>query len=433
MKIWRILAILLLCLVLIGTTSCESLTGEQEEEDRMSEVFRGDLVITVSGTGNIEVSSDRQLSFEVSGKIDELYVEEGDEVKEGDILGKLEIDSLELAVTQAEVAVTQAELAITQAQIAVTQAQYNIDAAEYDLKYTQDLHLWTEISAAQGEVADAEDYLESALTKLAQTPTGTDSEEAWQKTVFYAEQRLNTAKNRVDAMLAGTDTELLKLKKQQIELSEQTLEQAQQSEELARQAEQLARQSLAQAEKQLGEATVTAPFDGIVTDVYTEEKDIVTPAVPVFRLIDVTRMELNVDVDEVDIAEVKVGQDVIIELDALLEVTVNGKVSYIHELPRKEGGVILYRVKIEFDFTGDIGIRSGMSANADIIIEKRSNVLIVPSRAIQQNSQGEMIVEIPVDKQFEERLVVTGISDGYQTEIIDGLAEGEIVVERRNR
>ncbi|MEE8418741.1 MAG: HlyD family efflux transporter periplasmic adaptor subunit, partial [Dehalococcoidales bacterium] len=285
-------------------------------------------------------------------------------------------------------------------------AQFNIDSAEYDLVYTEELHLWTEISAAQGEVADAADFLASALNKLALAPPGTDSEEDWQKTVFYAEKRVKTARNRLDAMLAGTDTEQLALKRRQIGLSEQTLEEARQSEELARQSEELtrqseelARQTLSQAEKQLLEAVLTAPFSGIITDVNADEGDTVTPAVPVFRLIDNGRMELIVDVDEIDIAFVIEGQEVIIELDALPEITIEGKVSYIHELPRKEGGVVLYRVRIEFDVPDGSGIRSGMSANADIILDKQSDVLLVPNRAIRQNSRGESIVEISLDEE----------------------------------
>jgi multidrug efflux pump subunit AcrA (membrane-fusion protein) len=72
-----------------------------------------------------------------------------------------------------------------------------------------------------------------------------------------------------------------------------------------------------------------------------------------------------------------------------------------------------------------------MSASADIIIATRTNVLLVPDRAIKQDSQGKTIVEVMVNGQAEERVVVAGISDGLQTEIVAGLKEGEVVVERR--
>ena len=73
-------------------------------------------------------------------------------------------------------------------------------------------------------------------------------------------------------------------------------------------------------------------------------------------------------------------------------------------------------------------ITSGATVFADIIISERSNVLLVPSRAIRKDSQGNLIVQVMVDEQLVERSVVTGISDGLDTEIVDGLKEGEVVV-----
>ena len=71
-----------------------------------------------------------------------------------------------------------------------------------------------------------------------------------------------------------------------------------------------------------------------------------------------------------------------------------------------------------------------MSATADIVIDERSNVLLVPNRAIKQDSQGNPVVNVVVNEQIEERPVVIGISDGFQTEIIDGLDEGELVMRK---
>jgi len=92
---------------------------------------------------------------------------------------------------------------------------------------------------------------------------------------------------------------------------------------------------------------------------------------------------------------------------------------------------MLFDVKIEFEVTEGIGLRVGMSASADIVINERSSVLLVPDRAIKQDDQGNDMVEVMVNEQTEERIVVTGLSDGYQTEIISGLEEGEVVIERR--
>jgi multidrug efflux pump subunit AcrA (membrane-fusion protein) len=69
-----------------------------------------------------------------------------------------------------------------------------------------------------------------------------------------------------------------------------------------------------------------------------------------------------------------------------------------------------------------------MSATADIIINERSGVLLVPSRAIGQDNLGNPVVKVMVGEQIEERAVVVGITDGSQTEIVSGLDEGDTVV-----
>ncbi len=196
-------------------------------------------------------------------------------------------------------------------------------------------------------------------------------------------------------------------------------------------------QAVAEAQKQLDEATITAPIDGVVASVNAKERDIVpSPTVSpktIIHIIDPTSMELNAEVDEIDIPGVRPDQRVIIEVDALPALQFDGKVISIDSLSIEEGGVILYKVKIGLNVSEDSDLRVGMSASADIVIDERNNVLLVPDRAIKQDSEGNPIVEVMVNEQIEERTVVTGISDGFDTEIVEGLNEGEVVVERRTK
>ena len=70
-------------------------------------------------------------------------------------------------------------------------------------------------------------------------------------------------------------------------------------------------------------------------------------------------------------------------------------------------------VRVSFDVPEYSGLKSGMSASADIITDKRSNVLLVPNRAIEQDSSGNPVVQVMVDEQIEERPIVIGLSDGF--------------------
>ncbi|TES89238.1 MAG: efflux RND transporter periplasmic adaptor subunit [Dehalococcoidia bacterium] len=206
----------------------------------------------------------------------------------------------------------------------------------------------------------------------------------------------------------------------------------------AKQSVALARQSLEQTEKDLKEAVIIAPFDGIVASVTAEEGDTIpSPTMSprqIIKLIDPTSLELVVEVDEIDITDVEIGQEVILTLDALSDKEFAGIVATIYPVPLEVGGVVVYKVKIELDVPEDSGVMVGMSAETDIILISRTDVLLVPERAIGEDSEGNPIVNVVVDDdELEERVVVIGISDGFDTEIVSGLKAGETILARSKR
>ena len=284
------------------------------------------------------------------------------------MLARLDTSALELALTQAEAAVVQAEAAIEQAQATQTQAEANLEQAEYDLKLLKRQN----IHGSRRTVAEL--GLEAAELGLG----------AAELSIVAAESQLVAAE-----------------------------------------------QAVAEAQKQLDEAIITAPFAGVVADVYVDEGDTISTTTTIVYLIDLAAMELSVELDEIDIPDVEKGQRAIIEVDALPDLSLEGEVGAIRPVPTLEGGVVLYEVEIDFVVPQDSGLRVGMSAEADIVIAERSGVLLVPDRVIQQDRQGSSIVYVMVDEHIEERVVVTGISDGFYIEIISGLEEGEMVVTER--
>lgn len=356
MKVWRIMLALLLCLALVGSTAC-NLFGDSEEEvtRQLVEVVRGDLTVSVSGSGSLDVSNEAELAFGVGGKINKISVEEGDEVGAGDVLARLDTGALELALTQVQLAKIQAEAAVAQAEAA-------LDGAEYDLYILKKRHV---------------SYEQQRIAKLQ---------------IQAAELQLKAANSQIES----------------------------------------AEQSITEAQKQLDWAIITAPFDGIAARVDADEGDTILATQTIVYLIDTTTMELNAEVDEIDIPDVKLNQRAIIEVDALPALPVEGEVLSISPLAKEEAGVVLYEVKIAFAIPEGSGLKLGMSATADIIISERSNVLLVPDRAIEQDNQGNPIVKVMVNEQIQERPVVIGISDGFDTEIVRGLREGDVaVIEKR--
>ena len=387
-KLWPIVAISVLCLALVGATACLGTGSEGTDGEELVEVVRGDLTVIVSGSGNITVSQDASLAFGTGGKVEAVYVEAGDQVSQGDVLAKLDTGALELALAQAELA---------------------LSSAEYNLDKSQQIYSQPDLTTARAAVTNARSYLNYAQLQLASANSQEDIE-YWENEVYQAGVNLAAAEQRLEEMEAGGDS---------AEVSLNRLEVA------------AARKALEQAQKELDEATITAPFDGIVGAVYVDEGDIIppptmAPTVAIY-FITPTSLELIAEVDEVDIPLVKVGQSVTIEVDAITDELFEGTVSSISPVPVIEASLVIYKVTVSLTVPADSGVMVGMSATADIIIDKSENTLLVPERAIGHDENGNPVVWVSIDGQLEERAVVVGISDGLHTEILEGLAEGEMV------
>jgi len=422
MRRWATIGVLLLGLVLAGATACNPFGGDEEEaSQQLVEVVWGDLTVSVSGSGSIDISNEVRLAFGVGGRIDKIYVEEGDNITEGDMLTRLDTISLEQAVKTAELAVKTAEVDLELAMNDYRKITYPYTYSTWVFDVPMSVAL---ISDAQRELNEALEVMQ----ELGLSREQYDWEQHWEvwRQLKRAQDSLIEAREKL-ARGYGEDvfgSQILPMK------DFWTLRAAELAMEKAQLAKEKAQLALDEANDELEKAVIIAPFDGVVASVGAEEGDTVLTTTTIIHLIDLTSMELKAEVDEIDVAEVKPGQRVIIEVDALPALQLDGEVISISLLPEVEEGVVLYEVKIGFDVPEGSGLRAGMSATADIVIDERSDVLLVPDRAIKQDSLGNTVVSVMVNGQLQERPVVIGISDGYQTEIVDGLDEGEVVLRK---
>ena len=409
MRYLKIVALVFLSCVLLLASGCRPSRGSDggvELNGEIVEAVRGDLTVSVSGSGRLEAVTDIKLAFDKGGEVSKLYVEAGDEVSRGLLLAvraPTDEEALELAVTQAEVA--------------LLQAQYNLD--EVENPYTEE-----EIEEAEQAVEDAEDFLDLAEDMLRYVLQHGGQWEVlqWQMEVLNAEIRLEMAEDKLDDMLNERDEDQIVVLRAQVAAAEQ---------------------ALAEAQRALERDWLVAPFTGVVAEVYVEEGNVIPPPtvsqVPIVRIIDATRMELLVEVDEIDIPNVKIGQEAVMNVDALPDVEIAGKVLSVHPLPTVESGVVLYDVEIGFNVPRGSQLRAGMSTTADIVLQGSDNALILPHRAIEYDSQGSPLVRLVVEDEASgtlttrEQAVVIGISDGFYTEVLSGLSEGDrVLVERES-
>jgi HlyD family secretion protein len=400
-KVKSVLIIALACLLVVGLSACGG--PATEGQSQLVEVTRGDLLVTVSADGNLSFVKDRKLTFGITGTIAEVNVEEGEWVSEGTVLATLDTTSLELAARVAEV------------DLEIATNSYN--SLTYPYSYST---FALDIPSALADILGAQRELNEAFASLEEGLSFDQYWEVWhsldeaQKKLTDAQERLARGKG-VDLFGTGilSVADFWTLRAAQL-----TMEKAQVALDLAN--------------DDLEKAVMVAPFDGIVAAVNIKEGDSLSAmdyaTRTIIELIDPAAMELTAEVDEIDIPLVELGQKAVIGVDALPGVPLGGEVTAVSPLASEESGLVLYEIEVSFEAPEGSGLKAGMSATADIIISERRGVLLVPDRAIGEDSQGNTVVNVVVGNKVEERTVVIGISDGYDTEIISGLEEGEIVV-----
>lgn len=191
-----------------------------------------------------------------------------------------------------------------------------------------------------------------------------------------------------------------------------------------------ARTNLELAELRLKDAQIIAPIDGTVAGVLIREGEQATPGSPAITILNEEAFHIPVNVDEIDIDRVEVGQPVGITLDALPELPVQGVVSEIAPTSTSTSGVVTYLVTINIDEEGEATLRPGMSASAAITVDELEGVLVVPNWAVRLNREtGEAFVLIRrADGTIEEVVVETGLRNEQFSEVVSGLSEGDVVV-----
>jgi RND family efflux transporter MFP subunit len=254
-----------------------------------------------------------------------------------------------------------------------------------------------------------------------------------QSSVDVAELQVKIAENQVKVARAQYEIAEDNLDEGVLGQSEDVLEQqvdiARANWETAKMNLQTANLNLDSAKLNLGKAEIVAPFDGVVaavTIIEGEEISTATLASPAITLVGTSGIEMQGNIDELNIAAVKLGQTANITLDALPDEQVTGNVTFISSMGTVLAGIVSYPTTITLENpSGDL--KDGMSATAEVVVERRDNVLLIPNTVIQGTLQNPMVEVLVYGKQ-EQRQITLGLSDGENTEVLSGLEEGEEVV-----
>jgi len=190
--------------------------------------------------------------------------------------------------------------------------------------------------------------------------------------------------------------------------------------------------SAAEAKVAAAEATVSlgeieAPFGGTVTKAFPRVGDEVTTGSSAFRIDDLSELFVEVEISEVDINQITIGQKADLTFDAILGETFAGKVVEVSSVGNDNGGGVDFLVTLQI-IDPTVQVRSGMTAAVNIIVSEIKDVLSVPNRAVRLK-EGQRIVYILKDGEIQELEVEFGSSSDIYSEIVAGdIEEGDLIV-----
>lgn len=335
-------------------------------------VSRGSIVEVAAVSGTIEPHAQVSVSSRISGEVIEVAVEEGDHVEAGGLLFRLDR-------TDAERSVRIAEIEVQRLRATTRQSRAEVRAAALEL----------EESTAAADVARRGAELGVASTDGARQATHTSR-------VRAVEQELREA-----AVLTAN----AQLASAQLALDE--------------------------ARRNLDRTEIRAPFAGTILSVDVERGTIVSSAIGTVNggttmatLADLSDLRLIGQLDEAQVGGVHVDQAVTFHVDAYPERSFAGRVARVSPLGQEDSSVVVFDVEIVVTDPEASLLRSGMSADAEIVTSEHQDVLLVPIAALRSRGTAREVV-LP-DR--TSRPVRTGATDGTHIEIVEGLTEGEEIV-----
>lgn len=320
----------------------------------------------------------------------------------------------------------QAEASLRSAEKDVQNAQVSYDNARQNEV--------TDIQNKEAALADAQKQLEAL-----QNPSANDTTKA-QASVDQARAQLQ--KDQQGGTKADIAAAQANLDQSKANLAKLTAPSTETDLQIRQASVSQAEQSLKQAQLKLEQATLKAPFNGVVTAVNivpggsssggssssSSSSTSSASSGSAISLIDRSTLHVDLKLSENDVAKVALGQSVDLTIDALKDWKAQGTVSYIAPASKTSNDVVTYAVRVSFP-DNDTRVKVGMTANLTITTAKKDNVLLVPNTALQPKGAGHSVQVLGADgKTITEVDVQTGLTDGTNTEVTSGLKEGDKVV-----
>jgi len=360
-----------------------------------TKVERGSIYLEVTATGAVkpQVGAQVKVGSRVSGRVEKLLVTTGDKVKAGQLIAIIEHQDLQEEVNR-------------------TFNQYKEALA--NLEKIKKVY--------PSQIAAQTKKVNSAIAELLQI-----ERELKRNKVLFQEGLIS--KNDLERLERDYEVKKSTLEYEKANLEALKSEYEKQSEIAKAQAES-AKSAWNAAKVKLNYAFIYSPISGVVSEVTTQQGETVVAGLnaPTFiTVVDLSKLQVECYVDETDIGRIAVSQEATFTVDSYPNKVFRAKVKTIYPGAIIKNNVVFYDVVLEILDPYENLLRPEMTAQVTIIAGKKENVLLVPSKAVKIDPQGNYYVMVKKGDKWEKRIVKIGWESRGKTEILEGLKEGEEV------
>ena len=408
--------VITLIIVALGALAYTFLKPEETTPNYLTATVEvGDIENNVMASGKVKALNTVDVGAQVSGEVKRLYVEVGDEVKQGDLIAQIDQVTQKNSLSNEQASLEQSEAALQSAQAESLSKQASLKSAYADLASRQ-----SELKQAQSDFARLQDLVAIDAISQQEYDTQATSVETAKAAVANARAAIDTAKAAIATTEANINSQQAALRK--------------------------SRTNVSTAEEDLSYTTIRAPISGTVVSITTEQGTTVNAnqtAPTLVTLADLSTVRINAQISEADVINVSAGMPAYFNIIGNPDKQYDATLTAIEPAPEQisstssTDAAIYYVGYVEVP-NPDRLFRIDMTAQIYIIVNEAKNTLLVPSTVIQEKrtkgkekgkvATGKFVRVLRDDGTVEERTVEVGIDNRVNAQILSGLKEGEEVI-----
>ena len=397
--------LIILVIVLIAASAfvyMRRARAETTTQFQTANIERGNLTATIGATGTVRAKQTAVLIWQAAGTVESVAVNVGDSVQDDQVLASLAKTSLPQSVILAEADLASAQKTLDELTSSNTaQAQAVIDLRNAQDTYDKALNWREELNGKINIKKIVYRRFGNRTFPILKEFRGYADEETIAKAdedLALAKAKLDDAQRNYDLLKDGNTADIVAAQ---------------------------ARVDAAQATLNL--AHIIAPFDSTVTEAYPLPGDQVAAGATAFRLDNLDSLLVDVEVSEVDINSVNIGQPVTLTFDAILGREYHGEVVEVAKAGTATNGVVSFKVTVELT-DADASVKPGMTAAVNIVVEEMKDVVLVPNRAVRL-VDGQRVVYLLMDgKPVKKEIRLGSSSDTMSVVAVGDVKEGDTVI-----